>query len=52
MLELRNNQVTKEVILAFQDCDKTMSKDGKDGKDDVGGLAQGYSFGEIMTIDA
>lgn len=50
MQELIHNQQLDEIILTLQDCDKTMSKDGKDGKDDVSSLAHGCQFGKTIMI--
>lgn len=35
--------------MCFGDCEKTMSKDGKDGKDDVSDLCAGY-FGGLLLL--
>lgn len=50
MKELGRMKSLKIPVLALQDCDKTMSKDGKDGKDDVGSLAQMNHFGAPILI--
>jgi len=50
MLEMREKDIAKDIILHLGDCDKTMSKDGKDGKDDIANLAAKTCWGSFLAI--
>lgn len=51
MLEWENENNRVEFALELQECEKTLSKDGKDGKDDVSGLIGGCNFGGLLLMD-
>ena len=51
MIEWEDVNSGVELTLQLQECEKTMSKDGKDGKDDVSGLIGGCNFGGLLLMD-
>lgn len=49
MSNVGKNREWDEWWIYFGECEKTMSKDGKDGKDDVSDLCGGY-FGGLLLV--